>query len=125
MTRNKRELLLAKTVSRTALCMAVSMAFVGAAMADPGGLRITILGNTGQPLAGATVKISSPDSLVAKTVVTDEKGNVRVSGLDPATNYTVEVVSTRSMTVSIRHSSGTTPPSVLIRWLRLNPVAIF
>lgn len=94
MTRKKRERMLAKSVSRTALCMAVSMCFVGVAMADPGGLRITIIGTGGQPVAGATVKISSPDSLVSKTGVTDADGRVRVSGLDPATNYTVEVTAT-------------------------------
>ncbi|RZA21419.1 MAG: TonB-dependent receptor [Lysobacteraceae bacterium] len=69
------------------------MCFVGAAFAaDTGGLRITITGNGGQPLAGATVKVSSPSSLVSRTGVTSADGSVSLNGLDPATNYTVEVV---------------------------------
>ena len=68
------------------------MCFAGAAWADTGGLRIAINDASGQPLAGATVKVSSPDSLVSRSGVTDSAGRVRLNGLDPATNYTVEVV---------------------------------
>src|SRR5690606_31077024 len=76
-------------VRRTALSMALSMCFVGAAIADTGGLRITIRGADG-PVAGATVRISSPSSLISKTATTGADGTARVTGLDPATNYTVE-----------------------------------
>lgn len=83
----------AKTLKRSALTVALSMCFVGAALAaDTGGLRITINGNSGQPVAGATVKVSSPSSLVSKTGITGADGSVNLVGLDPATNYTVEVV---------------------------------
>lgn len=79
-----------RSVRRSALSLALSMCFVGAAMADTGGLRITINSANG-PVAGATVKVSSPSSLVSKTGVTAADGTVRLTGLDPATNYTVEV----------------------------------
>ena len=46
------------------------MCFAGAAWADTGGLRIAINDASGQPLAGATVKVSSPDSLVSRSGVT-------------------------------------------------------
>lgn len=84
---------IAKGLKRSALTLALSMCFVGAAFAaDTGGLRITITGPGGQPVAGATVKVSSPSSLVSKTGVTAADGSVNLVGLDPATNYTVEVV---------------------------------
>src|SRR3546814_8859873 len=67
------------------------MCFVGAAIAaETGGLRITISGSDGQPIPGATVSVSSPDSLVSKTAVTAADGSVRLTGLDPATNYRSE-----------------------------------
>ncbi|CAN5347638.1 hypothetical protein BH09PSE1_BH09PSE1_18450 [soil metagenome] len=61
-----------------------------AAQSQTGALRIGVTSANG-PVAGATVTISSPDSLVTKTGTTDASGSVRVSGLDPATNYTVAV----------------------------------
>src|SRR3546814_2437166 len=68
------------------------MCFVGAAIAaETGGLRIPNSGSVGQPIPGATVSVSSPDSLVSKTAVTAADGSVRLTGLDPATNYTVGV----------------------------------
>ena len=71
---------------------AVALLAPSAAMAQTqtGALRIAVTGN-GAPVAGATVTISSPDSLVTKTGVTEADGRVRVGGLDPATNYTIEV----------------------------------
>ena len=84
---------LIKGLKRSALTVALGMCFVGAALAaESGGLRISVTGNNGQPLAGATIKVSSPNSLTSKTAVTEADGSVRLSGLDPATNYTVEVV---------------------------------
>ena len=82
-----------RSLKRNALAAALGMCFIGASIAaETGGLRITITGNDGLPVAGATVRVSSPDSLVAKSAVTEADGSVRLSGLDPATNYTVEVV---------------------------------
>lgn len=82
-----------KGLKRSALALAVGLCFIGAAIAaETGGLRITITGNGGAPLAGATVKVSSPSSLISKTGVTSADGTLNLNGLDPATNYTVEVV---------------------------------
>lgn len=86
---NKRNL--RHRIRRNALCVALGMCLAGAAWADSGGLRVAISDASGQPLAGATVTASSPDSLVTKSGVTDASGRVRLQGLDPATNYTVEV----------------------------------
>lgn len=77
---------------RSAVSVAIGMCFMGAAWAaETGGLRISIVSPQGKPVAGATVKISSPSSLVTKTVVTEADGSVRVAGLDPATDYKIEV----------------------------------
>ncbi|WP_200934157.1 TonB-dependent receptor [Massilia sp. Leaf139] len=66
---------------------------MGAALAaETGGLRISITNPQGAPVAGATVRISSPSSLVTKTATTEADGTVRVAGLDPATDYKVEVI---------------------------------
>lgn len=78
---------------RRSVAASVALAISAAAFADTGGLRITVNGPDGQPVSGATVKVSSPDSLVSKTAVTAPDGTVRLTGLDPATNYTVEVTS--------------------------------
>lgn len=92
MTSNIRFL---KGLKRIALAAALGICFGGVALAaETGGLRITITGDDGQPLEGATVSVSSPDSLVSKSGVTDADGSVRLTGLDPATNYTVEVKAT-------------------------------
>ena len=82
----------AKGLKRSALTLALSMCFATAAFAADGGLRINIKSAGGQPVAGATVKLTSPASLSSKSGVTDANGNVNIVGLDPATNYTVEVV---------------------------------
>jgi hypothetical protein len=81
------------TLRRTAISVAIGICFVGSAWAaETGGLRISIAGIGGKPLAGATVKISSPSSLVAKTAITEADGTVRVAGLDPSSDYKVEVI---------------------------------
>lgn len=61
------------------------------AQSQTGNLRVAVTGDDGQPLAGATVTVNSPDSLVSRTGVTDAEGRVRLGGLDPATNYTIRV----------------------------------
>lgn len=61
------------------------------AQAQTGSLRIAITGEGASPVSGAVVSVSSPDSLVTKTGTTGADGRVRISGLDPATNYTVTV----------------------------------
>lgn len=89
-----RARLLSKGASRLALGVALSVVVAGSAFAQSqGALRMTVTGSSGQPVAGATVVVKSPDSLVTRTATTDADGKVRVSGLDPATNYTVSIVS--------------------------------
>ena len=79
-----------RALKRSALSLAVGLCFVGASIAaETGGLRVTITGAGGAPVAGATIKVSSPSSLVSKTGVTAADGTIFLSGLDPATNYTV------------------------------------
>ena len=65
---------------------------VAVAQAQSGSLRVAITGDNGLPVAGANVVVSSPDSLVSRSGETGADGRVRISGLDPATNYTVSVV---------------------------------
>ncbi|MDP1913552.1 TonB-dependent receptor [Brevundimonas sp.] len=60
------------------------------AQSQTGSLRVTITSG-GQPVSGATVTVSSPDSLVTRTGVTDADGRARIASLDPSTNYTVMV----------------------------------
>lgn len=86
---------LSKGVSRLALGVALSACVAGVALAQSqtGALRVTVSGNNGAPVPGATVVISSPDSLVSKTATTDSEGRVRVGGLDPSTNYSVSISS--------------------------------
>ena len=82
-----------RTWSRSLIAVAAGLCLAGAALAaETGGLRITITGSNGKPLSGATVKISSPSSLVAKTAVTEADGSIRIGGLDPATDYKVVVI---------------------------------
>ena len=81
-----------KGMRRSMLATALSMCFAGAALAETGNLRISITNPSGAPIVGATVKVSSPSSLVSKTGVTGADGSVRLQGLDPATNYSLEVV---------------------------------
>lgn len=61
------------------------------AQSQTGSLRVTVTDGAGQPLVGAAVKVASADSLISRSAVTDEQGRARLTGLDPATNYTVEV----------------------------------
>lgn len=61
------------------------------AQSQTGTLRVTVAGSDGMPLPGATVTVSSPSSLVTRTATTDGEGRARLTGLDPATNYTVAI----------------------------------
>ena len=94
----RQRLLQSTMIGGTALMALVAVPAVTLVTATPahaqsqtGGLRIAITGADGQPLSGASVTVSSPSSLVSRTGVTDSAGFVRLSGLDPATNYSVEV----------------------------------
>jgi hypothetical protein len=67
------------------------VALSSTAFADTGALRVNISDADGNPVTGAVVTASSPDSLVSKSGVSDENGDVRLAGLDPADNYAVTV----------------------------------
>ncbi|MEQ1730607.1 MAG: TonB-dependent receptor, partial [Vicinamibacterales bacterium] len=95
-----REQLLAKTVLAGVASLGVPgilaagtvvLAPNALAQSQTGALSVTVRGDTGAPVSGATVKVSSPDSLVARTGVTGADGSARIAGLDPATNYTIEI----------------------------------
>src|SRR5690606_37769411 len=98
-TQSIRQRLLQSTMVGGAALMALTavpavtllMPTTAMAQTQTGGLRINVTGSDGAPLPGATVRVSAPDSLVARTGVTDASGFVRLGGLDPSTNYTVEV----------------------------------
>jgi hypothetical protein len=69
----------------------VGVIWSAAAFADTGGLRVKITDSDGNPIAGASVRASSPESLGSRSGVTGEDGEVRLSGLDPSDEYTVSV----------------------------------
>ena len=75
----------------TAAALILSVAFSSAAIADTGGLRVKVTDTNGNPIAGASVRASSPDSLASKSGTSAEDGEVRLSGLDPSDEYTVTV----------------------------------
>ena len=94
----RQRLLQSTMIGGTALMVmvavpAVTMLTPTAALAQSqtGSLRVAVTGESGQPLVGATVNVRSPSSLVSKSAVTDATGRARLMGLDPATNYTVEI----------------------------------
>lgn len=58
---------------------------------NTGGVRLSVTGPDGTPVSGATVKLTSPDSLIKSSATTGSDGTARMQGLDPATNYTVEI----------------------------------
>src|SRR5690606_10827145 len=71
----------------TLLCMALG----STAFADTGGLRITVTDSAGNPVAGATVQASTPESLTRRTGQTGADGSVRLEGMDPSDRYVVFV----------------------------------
>lgn len=75
----------------TALAVAAALSFSTSVLADTGGLRISIVDNNGKPVAGAVVKVRTPDSLTEKEAVSDAEGNVRLVGLDASTKYEVNI----------------------------------
>jgi len=71
--------------------IALSVAWSVAAIADTGGLQINVLDAEGNPVVGAQVSASTPDSLTRKSGVTDANGQLRLIGLAPSDRYTVTV----------------------------------
>ena len=71
--------------------IALSFAWSVAAIADTGQLQINVSDAEGNPVAGAQVSASTPDSLTRRSGVTDENGQLRLMGLEPSDQYTVTV----------------------------------
>ncbi|MFW8591320.1 carboxypeptidase regulatory-like domain-containing protein [Glaciecola sp. 2405UD65-10] len=83
-----------KNIKRSLTAFAVAAALgVSASVyaADTGGLKIKITDASGNPLAGASILVEAPDSLVSKNAVTDADGFVTLRGLDASSQYTVSV----------------------------------
>ncbi len=61
------------------------------AIADTGGLRFKITNAAGQPVVGALVHVSTPDSLTVREGITDKDGFIRLVGLSPSNKYEIKV----------------------------------
>ena len=71
----------------SAVALLFSVAFSSTALADTtGALKISVSDSDGNPIAGAEVFASSPDSLASKSGTTNAAGEIRLTGLDPAEN---------------------------------------
>jgi hypothetical protein len=78
--------------SLAALAVAASIGLSASAFAaDTGGLKIKITDANGNAVAGATVKVNTPESLTSKEAVSDADGFVRLVGLDPSHKYHVDI----------------------------------
>lgn len=76
-----------RALAATAACVALTTP----ALADTGGLRVTVTNSAGEPVAGATVHASTPESLVERSGVTGDDGSVRLEALAPSDAYEVVV----------------------------------
>ncbi|MDN4503667.1 carboxypeptidase regulatory-like domain-containing protein [Alteromonadaceae bacterium BrNp21-10] len=78
--------------SVTALAVAASIAISASAFAaSTGGLKIHVVDSQGNPVAGATVMVKTPDSLTSGEGVSDADGYVNLRGLDPSNKYEVTI----------------------------------
>lgn len=78
--------------SITAFAVAAALGVSGTAFAlDTGGLKIRVTDANGSPIAGASVLVQAPDTLVSKDAVTDADGYVSLRGLDASNQYTVSI----------------------------------
>ncbi|MBI2379173.1 MAG: TonB-dependent receptor [Gammaproteobacteria bacterium] len=73
------------------LAVSAAMGFSSVALADVGALKVRIVDAEGKPVAGATVFVQTPESLVKKSAVSDANGVVRLMGLEPSAKYSVEI----------------------------------
>ncbi len=64
---------------------------VAFSQAQRGTVDVTVTDANGSPLPGATVSVSSDETLTRRSVVSDDAGRARIVSLDPATNYVVTV----------------------------------
>ncbi len=78
--------------SLTAFAVAAALGLSSSVMAaETGGLKIKVTDKNGNPIAGATVLVKAPDSLVSKNAVSDADGFVSLRGLDASNQYTVSI----------------------------------
>jgi hypothetical protein len=82
--------LLHHTAVRVAACVLGVMWGVSA-LADTGGLRIRVTDTNDNPIAGAQISAATAESLTRRTGVTNTRGELRLTGLDPSDSYTVIV----------------------------------
>ena len=76
----------------TALAVIAALGVSGTAFAlDTGGLKIKVTDANGSPIAGATVLVKAPDTLVSKNAVSGADGFVTLRGLDASNQYTVSI----------------------------------
>ncbi|MUH73443.1 TonB-dependent receptor [Psychrosphaera haliotis] len=82
--------------SLTAFAVAAALGLSSSVMAaETGGLKIKVTDQNGNPIAGATVLVKAPDSLVSKNAVSDAEGFVSLRGLDASNQYTVSINGTQ------------------------------
>jgi hypothetical protein len=67
------------------------LAFSTSALADTGSLRVTVTNSAGEPISGATVNASTPESLIERSGETGPDGSVRLEALAPSDRYEVVV----------------------------------
>jgi len=75
----------------TAAALLFSVVFSSAAIAQTGGLQITVTDGDGNAVAGASVNASTAESLTARSGTTNANGQIRLIGLDPSDKYVVTV----------------------------------
>jgi hypothetical protein len=83
-----------RTVGRLALSAAallLSVVLSSTAFADTGGLQVTVNDADGNPISGASISASTPDSLTTKSGTTNADGEARLMGLDPSDKYVITV----------------------------------
>lgn len=67
------------------------LALSTSALADTGGLRVSVIDSAGEPVEGARVHARTPESLIERSGVTGDDGSVRLEGLAPSDEYDVVV----------------------------------
>jgi len=62
-----------------------------AQVTSTGTIEVVVTDPDGGVIPGATVVVAASDTVTSRTVVTDAEGRVRIEGLAPSANYTVDV----------------------------------
>ncbi len=82
---------LLRTGAAGAAMIAASMICAPTAHAQQAGIEVTVVDDTGAPVAGAEVLVENPAIGLARTLVTDARGAVRLDGVTTAGAYRVSV----------------------------------